>query len=76
MAIKKAARSKPYLTKRILKKAVTHAFNDASTTSMEVMGYVVKQKDGWIVKESSSGIITKMSKIVGTSTRHGKINLD
>lgn len=75
MAIKKVVPKRAYLTKRIIKSAVNHALKDASVSSMKVMGYVVKQQNGWVVKESASGMITRISKIAKTP-RSGEINLD
>jgi len=50
-------------TIEILQKAATEAFTEAAVRTMEVMGYNVISKDGWIVKIFPDGSIEKISKL-------------
>lgn len=61
------------LTIEVLQKAATVAFSEAATKTMEVMGYNVISKDGWIVKKYADGRIEKISKL---GNHHKPIGLD
>ncbi len=52
-----------YLTKRLLVKLSTKAFRKAATEAMEVMGYVVIEEDGWIIKKFKDGTIEKIHEL-------------
>ena len=52
-----------YITKRILLSATRKAFIQASEKAMEIVGYVIKVKDGWLVCENLDGTIEKISKL-------------
>jgi len=58
---KKRKEQKPYLTKRILISAANRGFRQAAKEAMELMGYVVIAKDGWVVKKFADGRIEKIS---------------
>ena len=55
---------KPYLTKRILISASKQGFKKAAEETMQIMGYNVIAKDGWIVKIFLDGSIEKITQIV------------
>lgn len=52
-----------YLTKRTLVTKAKNAGKLASKKAMEVMGYVVTVKDGWVVKQHENGDIEQLQKI-------------
>ena len=57
------ARSKVYLTKRILASVASRGFKEAAATTTAVLGYNVIVKDGWVVKKYSSGAIEQIKPI-------------
>ena len=52
-----------YLTKRTLLSKARSAGKAAAKNAMEIMGYVVTVKDGWIVKEHKDGTIEQVEKL-------------
>ena len=62
-SIKKEAPPTPYLTKRLLVSAAKRGIRKAAKESMEIMGYVVIAKRGWVVKKYADGTIEKLSRI-------------
>ena len=62
-AAKKAEEKEPYLTKRILISAARQGFKKAAEEAMELMGYIVIAKDGWVVKKYTDGTIEKIAPI-------------
>jgi hypothetical protein len=52
-----------YLTKRTLISKAKSAGKLAAKDAMEIMGYVVTVKDGWIVEQYEDGRIVKLSEI-------------
>ncbi|MDQ7948393.1 MAG: hypothetical protein REI78_00985 [Pedobacter sp.] len=52
-----------YLTKKILMGRAKRAGKIAAKDAMEVMGYVVTVKDGWVVREHHNGTIEKIEKL-------------
>ncbi len=54
---------KPYLTKRILISASKQGFKKAAEETMQIMGYNVIAKDGWIVKIFLDVSIEKITQI-------------
>ena len=52
-----------YLTKRILVSVAKKAIKEASERAMDIMGYVVKAEDGWVIREDRDGTKTKIAKI-------------
>ncbi len=65
-----------YLTKRATANAAQKGFEMAAKETMQVMGYNVVAKDGWVVKMDANGnVIEKISQIA-TSGRRRKIHLD
>ncbi|MBC7535299.1 MAG: hypothetical protein H7258_06365 [Ferruginibacter sp.] len=52
-----------YLTTRILKKASSTGFTEAARKTMEVMGYNVVARNGWIMKIFSDGSTQNISEI-------------
>jgi hypothetical protein len=59
-----SAQAKPvYLTKRILERAARKAFREAAKSSMERMGYVVVEQDGWIIRLFKDGKIEQIEQI-------------
>jgi hypothetical protein len=55
-----------YLTTRALQRAVTKGTKNLESEAMALMGYVVKQKDNWVVKVYADGREEKISKIKQT----------
>ncbi len=60
----------PYLTKRMLVSAAARGFKKASAEAMQLMGYIVIAKDGWVVKKYADGKIEKLSPIEQVSHRN------
>jgi hypothetical protein len=53
-----------YLTKQILIRAINKGSRHLAAEALEIMGYNVVEKDGWIVKIDKNGdVIEKISKI-------------
>lgn len=52
-----------YLTKRVIVSKAKSAGKFAAKNAMELMGYVVTVKDGWIVREYQNGKIEKVEKL-------------
>ena len=52
-----------YLTKRILKSAAKSGIKKAAKKTMQVMGYTVIAKRGWVVKKYANGTVERVSKI-------------
>ncbi|MBU1901541.1 hypothetical protein KKG82_04205 [Patescibacteria group bacterium] len=44
-----------YLTKRILLHATGKAIRETSARAMEMVGYLIRVDNGWIVKETADG---------------------
>lgn len=60
----KKGQESAYLTKRIVANAARKSFKEAAARTMEVMGYNVIAKDGWVVKVDKDGnILEKISRI-------------
>lgn len=51
------------LSTRVLERSAKRAGKRASANAFRIAGYVVKAKEGWIVKEDLDGNITRISKI-------------
>lgn len=68
-------RKTTYLTKQTLVKSATSAGLKASKRAMATAGYVIKAKDGWVVKEFTDGRVRKLKKLKQTKTP-AKIVLD
>lgn len=63
---KKTERKKPetaYLTKRALVRAVKKGTKGLAEEEMELMGYVTRVEDGWVVQIDKEGNKTKVSKV-------------
>ncbi|CAG5067859.1 hypothetical protein DYBT9623_00586 [Dyadobacter sp. CECT 9623] len=52
-----------YLTKRMLISKVQQAGRVAAKEAMEVMGYVVTVRDGWVVKQHADGSIERIKEL-------------
>ena len=68
-------KNKPYFTKRILIRKSTEAFQEASEKAMELLGYIVVARDGWVVKEYKDGTVEKIEKIE-VNNKNQKLILD
>lgn len=55
-----------YLTKRLLVSKAKSAGKVAAKNAMELMGYVVTVKDGWVVKEHQDGRVEQIEKLQTT----------
>lgn len=53
----------PYLTKQVLKAASATGFTEAAKKTMEVMGYNLIVRNGWLVKLYSNGTVEKIKQI-------------
>lgn len=52
-----------YLTKRIVVSKAKSAGKAAAKNAMELMGYVVTVKDGWVIKEHQDGKVEQIEKL-------------
>jgi len=52
-----------YFSTRVLKRAVAKGTKSVASKAMALVGYTVKELDGWVVKEYKDGSIEKISKI-------------
>ncbi|WP_345948967.1 hypothetical protein ABDD95_19155 [Mucilaginibacter sp. PAMB04274] len=52
-----------YLTKRLLVRKAKSAGVTAANDAMNVMGFVVTVKDGWVVKQYANGNIEQLQEI-------------
>ena len=52
-----------YLTKRLLVGKAQSAGKIAAKNAMEVMGYVVTVKDGWVVRAHSDGSVEQIEEL-------------
>ncbi|MCF2502457.1 hypothetical protein L0663_03650 [Dyadobacter sp. CY107] len=52
-----------YLTKRLLVSKAQQAGKIAAKRAMEIMGYVVTVKDGWVVKLYEDGTVEKLEEL-------------
>lgn len=55
MSNTKSSKNTKYLTKRVLERATSNAFNKASKNAMTVAGSVVIVKNGWVVRIFENG---------------------
>lgn len=60
-AVKNNVKTPAYLTKRILVSAAKSGVKKAAKETMELMGYNIIAKDGWIVKKYADGRIEPVS---------------
>ncbi len=63
---KKTERKKPetaYLTKRVLVRAVKKGTKGLAEQEMELMGYITRVEDGWVVQIDKEGNKTQISKV-------------
>lgn len=51
-----------YVTKRVVVSSSSAAVRNAAERAIEKVGYVIKAKDGWVVREGKDGSIKKISK--------------
>lgn len=59
----KNAVPKPYLTKRLLISAAKRGIRNAAKETMEIMGYTIIARNGWIVKKYADGRIETIEQI-------------
>ena len=52
-----------YLTKRILVSVARAAIRKASDSAMDIMGYVVKAENGWVIRVDKDGTRKRLTKI-------------
>lgn len=55
-----------YLTKRLLVANAQSAGKVAARNAMEVMGYLVKERGGWVVRTHSDGRVEQIEKLQTT----------
>jgi hypothetical protein len=64
-----------YFSKRALIRAVTKGTKNEEAEAMELLGYTVKEEDGWVIKQYENGEKEQISKI-GVSISSEEIELD
>ena len=52
-----------YLTKRLLLSKAKSAGRNAASQAMNLMGYVITVKDGWLIKQYANGATEKVQKV-------------
>lgn len=71
---KKNTTKRTELTTQVLERAVKKGTRHIADEAKELVGYTVKEKDGWVVKEYKDGKITRISKV--SRTKSSKLILD
>ena len=71
---KRRSNKRAYLTKRILISAARSAIRKAAKETMDIMGYNVVVKNGWVVKIYPDGTIEKLERL--ESPENTKLVLD
>jgi hypothetical protein len=71
---KRRSKKRAYLTKRILISAARTGGRKAAKETMDIMGYNVVVKNGWVVKVYPDGTIEKLERL--ESTENTKLVLD
>lgn len=76
-AVKKTGPSKgvAYFSTRSLERAVSKGTKDKAQVARRLVGYTVKEANGWVVKEYADGTIERISKIK-TTPRPKTLELD
>ena len=71
-AVKKTGPSKGlvYLTTQALQRAVSAGTKNEKTEAFELLGYTVKEKNGWVVKEYEDGTIERIVEINSSQSLH------
>lgn len=59
-----------YVSKRLVSRKSKSAFKSAAKKALETNGYIIIEKDGWLVKEYSDGQVEQLEQI------HPDISLD
>jgi hypothetical protein len=59
----KKTNQKAYLTKRLLISAAKRGIRKAAEETMQIMGYTVIAKDGWIIKKYADGTTEAIEQI-------------
>ena len=72
---KLGTKTKAYLTKRVLTRAIGKATKGISIEAMLLKGYVVQVENGWVIKIYRDGKKEKISPLNRTNTRK-KVVLD
>jgi hypothetical protein len=62
-----------YLTKRILESAARKGIRRAAKETMEIMGYAIIARDGWIIKLYPDGTFDRVSPIELLSQDQGLV---
>jgi phosphorylcholine metabolism protein LicD len=60
---RRKANTEADLTRRNLRKFARKSFTEAARETMDVMGYTVIARDGWVIKLFPDGQFEKISKI-------------
>ena len=60
---KDKSRSKEPLTKQVLERAARKSIRRAAKETMEVMGYTIIARDGWVIKLFPDGSFEKISPV-------------
>ena len=59
----KEKQQKAYLTKRLLLSAAKRGIREAAEETMQVMGYVIIARNGWVVKKYADGRVETITPI-------------
>ena len=64
-----SAKNSEYLTKKLLIRATSKGFKEASANAMSVAGSIVIVKNGWVVRKFKNGKEERIEKVHKSSTR-------
>ena len=64
-----SAKNTEYLTKRVLNRATSKGFKEASANAMSVAGSVVIVKNGWVIRKFENGNEERIEQVQKSSTR-------
>lgn len=76
-AVKKSGPKKgvAYLTKRALTRAISKGTKNEESEAIDLLGYTVKEDNGWVIKQYASGQKERISRI-HVSKSSSKLVLD
>jgi len=68
-----AKKEKVYLNKQMLSRSSKAAFKYGAEIALESNGYILIEKDGWLIKEYTDGEIEKVEPIMDDVTKEDLI---
>jgi hypothetical protein len=57
-----------YLTKRALTRAITKGTKNEESEAIDLIGYIIKEDNGWVIKQYASGKKERISRISGSNS--------